>query len=337
MNFLAPERFVLLLPVLALAVAYVVLLRRRRRYAVRFTNLDLLDSVAPRRPGWRRHVAAGLAGAAAVLCVVGLARPVAAQEVASEDATIVLAIDTSLSMDATDVQPSRVDAARAEAIEFVESLPDEFEVGVVAFDGTTQVLATPTDDREAVVAAISALRTGRGTAGGDAIEAALAVIEADATSPVQGVVSPDPAADAGSDLTPDDTSDSAPAATIVLLSDGATTVGVDVVEAAQEAAAAGIPISTITYGTDAGSVTVDGQTIAVPPDTATMEQVADLTGGTAFRAASADELATVYADIGARVETVVEQRELSLGFVAAGLAALLAAATAAFAWTGRFL
>jgi Ca-activated chloride channel family protein len=331
MNLLAPHRLWLLVPVAALAVAYVVLQRRRRRYAVRFTNLDLLDSIAPKRPGWRRHVAAALAGIAAMAMVVGLARPVAAMEVATEDAVVVLAIDTSMSMQATDVAPTRIDAAVHEAVTFVESLPDSFQIGLVSFAGTAQVLAAPTDDHAAVIAAIEALTTGKGTAGGDALQAALTSIESTlADTAIQALAGAADAAGAGE-------MDDAPAATVVMLSDGATTAGADVVEAAQEAADAGIPVSTITYGSAAGTLTIAGETMPVPPDTESMAEVAELTGGTAFAAATADDLAAVYADIEARIGTTIEERELAPAFVAAGLAALLAAAAAAFAWTGRFL
>lgn len=336
MNFLAPQRLWLVLPVLALAAAYLVLQRRRRRYAVRFTNADLLDSIAPQRPGWRRHVAAALAGVAAIAMVLGLARPAAAVEVATEDAVVMLAIDTSTSMLATDVAPSRIDSAIAEATAFVESLPEGVQVGLVSFSGTAQVLAPPTDDHAAVIAAIASLSTGRGTAAGDALQAALTVAEA-ALADTTTDTGNGSAATLATAAAIDGSDDAAPAATIVLLSDGATTRGVDVLEAAGQAAAAGVPVSTITYGTTTGSVTTQGQTIAVPPDTATMAEVADLTGGTAFTATSAADLASIYEQIEARIGTTVEQREFGLGFVAAGLVALLAAAAAAFAWTGRFL
>jgi Ca-activated chloride channel family protein len=336
MTLLAPSRLLLLVPIVALAIAYVVLQQRRRRYAVRFTNLDLLESVAPRRPGWRRHVAAGLAGLAAVLMTVALARPAADMQVATEDAMVVLAIDTSMSMAATDVAPSRMAAAIDEAVGFVDDLPDEFEVGLVAFDGTARVLATPTDDHAAVIAAIEQLSTGPGTAGGDAIETALATIRVALDEGSTNAFAPAALDTTGDTSDTSDTSD-APAATIIMLSDGTTTRGEDVLDAAGSAAAENVPVSTITYGTATGVVTVEGQTVPVPPDTATMAEIADATGGTAFEAASADELRAVYDDLEARVGTTTEQRELALAFVAAAFVALLVAAGAAFVWTGRFL
>ncbi len=333
MTFLAPERLLLLLPVVALVAVYAVMQRRRKHYAVRFTNMDLLDSVAPQRPGWRRHVTAGLAGLAALAIVLGLARPSAEMTVKSETAVIMLAIDTSISMEAVDVDPSRLDAAKTEAIAFVEELPDEYEVGLVAFDGTARVLSPATNDHDQVIAAIAGLSTSRGTAGGDAIEAALSAIDvalADDSTIVDAAVTAQ-----ATDTTNTDTVGTT--ATIVMLSDGTTTVGTPIDQAAEKAAAAGVPVSTITYGSAEGTVTVQNQSIAVPPDTETMAAVAETTGGTAFVAASADELRAVYDDIESKVGTTTEERELTLGFVGAGLGALLLAAGAAFVWTGRFL
>jgi Ca-activated chloride channel family protein len=331
MNFLAPTRLWLALPVIALAVAYVVLQRRRRRYAVRFTNVELLDSIAPRRPGWRRHLTAAFVAVAALAMVLSLARPVTAVEVATEDAVVMLAIDTSMSMQATDVAPSRIESAIAEATAFVESLPEGIQVGLVSFAGSAQVLAAPTDDHASVVAAIAALTTGRGTAAGDAIQAALTVAESALSDTETAAV-----ALTATGVADADGADT-PAATIVLLSDGASTTGLDVIEAAGLAADAAIPVSTITYGTAQGAIANGGQTVAVPPDTETMARVAELTGGTAFTATSAGDLATIYDSIEARIGTTTEQRELALGFVAAALITLLAAAAAAFVWTGRFL
>ena len=166
MTFLASERLWLLVVVVALAAAYVVLQRRRRHYAVRFTNLDLLASVAPKRPGWRRHASAALVGVALVGVVLGLARPARDERVPKEAATVVLVVDTSVSMEATDVAPDRLRAAQAAAHTFVDGLPDGLLVGLVAFDGSTRLLATPTAEHAAVEQALDQLATGPGTAAG---------------------------------------------------------------------------------------------------------------------------------------------------------------------------
>jgi Ca-activated chloride channel family protein len=331
MTFLDPLRLLLLLPVAALVVAYLVVQRRRRRYAVRYTSLDLLDKVAPARAGWRRHVPAALAGLAAAALVVGLARPTVDDTVTAEDGIVMLAIDTSLSMDATDVAPTRLDAAIDEAVTFVEQMPEPFDVGLVAFDGTAEILAMPTEDHATVAAAISTLRTGPGTAGGDAIYAALTAIETATIDGANAAIRPAVGGESG-----DDAGDEAPAATIVFLSDGTTTQGSDPLSAAELAADSGVPVSTITYGTADGTVTVDGEVIPVPPDADTMNEIADVTGGRSFQAASSDELAAVYSDLEGSLSTEIEQREITLWFVAGAFVALLLAAAAGMAWTGRF-
>ncbi len=322
MTLLAPGRMWLLVFVGALAVAYVVAQRRRKQYAVRFTNLDLLDSVAPRRPGWRRHVVALAALLAATGLVISLARPAHEVRVPRSRGVVMLTVDVSASMTATDVEPSRIAAAKVAAREFVEQVPAGFQVGLVAFDGTARVLSTPTTDHAAVVGAIDALTPGPGTATGDAIFTALEAIEANANDvqPAQQRAPKD-------DL----------AATIVLLSDGTRTVGRPVGDAAQAAKDAGVPISTIAYGTPNGTVIVQGQIVPVPADTQTMAEVAEVSGGSAFEAASASELRDVYEDIQGRVGYRTETRELGRVFVALAVIALLLAAGGSLLWSNRFL
>lgn len=307
MTFLASERLWLLVVVAALAAAYVVLQRRRRHYAVRFTNLELLASVAPRRPGWRRHVSAALAGVALAGVVLGLARPARDERVPKEAATVVLVVDTSVSMEATDVAPDRLQAAQAAARTFVDGLPDGLLVGLVAFDGSTRLLATPTADHAAVEQALGRLATGPGTAAGEGVYAALGAIT-DKRS-----------------------------AAIVLLSDGVTTVGRPVEEAAAAAARQGVPVTTIAFGTGTGTVEVQGQVVPVPADPATMSAVAETTGGIFFEAFSAEQLRDVYRDIGTRVGYEVEQREIGMTFVAVAFVLLLAALAAGLVWTSRIL
>ena len=316
MTLLAPERLWLFLAVAAVAIAYVVLQRRRRHYAVRFTNLDLLDAVAPKRPGWRRHLAALVALGALSAMVLGLARPARDQRVPREEAVVMLAIDVSRSMTATDVSPSRMASAVAAAEDFVDEVPDRFRVGLVAFDDEARILATPTLEHRVVVDALGRLEPGRGTAAGDAIEASLQAIET-----VLG--------------TGEEVEDFA--ATIVLLSDGATTSGTDPIAAAETAADAGVPVTTIAYGTDAGTVEIEGETVPVPADPVAMARIAEATDGTFFEAASASELRAVYEDIQGRVGFTVEQREIVLWFVAAGFVALLVALSASMLWQARFL
>jgi Ca-activated chloride channel family protein len=228
-----------------------------------------------------------------------------------------LVVDVSASMEAVDVAPNRMTAAVTAAKDFVEDLPDGVQVGLVAFDRAARVVTTPTDDHDAVITGLDRLETGQGTAAGEGIYTALDAL---------GVVEEgQPAAD-------DD-----PVTAIVLLSDGTTTVGRPVEEAATAAEEESVPITTIAYGTDAGTVEVDGQTIAVPADASTMEAVAEATGGTAFVAASGDELAGIYEDIGSRIGYEVQQREIGMRFVAVGAGLLMASLLAAMAWMGRII
>lgn len=316
MRFLAPERLALLAVVVGLAAGYVLLQGRRRHYAVRFTNLELLASVAPRRPGWRRHIPAGLMGLALVVLVAAVARPALEERVPRETATVMLVIDTSISMEATDVSPTRMEAAIDAARAFVERLPPRLSVGLVAFDRTSRVMASPTEDHAVVDRALQRLTTGPGTAAGEGLYVALAAIEA-----------ADVAGRTGNDQT----------AAIVLLSDGVTTVGRPVELAAVAAAEQGVPVSTIAFGTDSGTVTVQGRIIPVPADPETMRAVARTTGGSSFEAFSAEELKEVYDDIGTRVGYEIELREIASLLSAIATLLLLGAVLMALIWTGRIL
>jgi Ca-activated chloride channel family protein len=322
MTLLAPSRLWLLLLVGALAVAYVVMQRRRRQYAVRFTNLDLLDSVAPRRPGWRRHAVALAALLAVGGLVVSLARPAHTVRVPRGHGVVMLTVDVSASMTATDVTPSRIDAAKEAAREFVEQVPAGFQVGLVAFDRSASVLTSPTTDHAAVVSAIESLAPGPGTATGEGIYTALEAIQANATD-----VKPAQESTKKDDL----------AATIVLLSDGAQTTGRPVADAAQAAKDAGVPISTIAYGTPNGTVEVQGQVVPVPSDPETMAEVARTTGGKSFEAASASELRDVYKDIQGRVGYTTQTKEIGRVFVALAVIALLLAVAGSLLWSNRFI
>lgn len=320
MRFLAPTHLGLLLGVAGLVALYIVLQRRRRHYAVRFTNLELLDSVAPRRPGWRRHVAAGAMAVGLAALVVALARPVREEQVPKDEAVIMLVVDTSASMEAVDVAPSRIAAAKSAAADFVAGLPDGFQVGLIAYDTTVRVVSSPTTDHASVQEAIDGLTTGPGTASGDALTTALSVLSSATTA-----TDPDLSAGAAN----------APSTTIVLVSDGASTVGSPVETAAQAAAEQDVPVTTIAYGTDSGTVVVDGQTIPVPADQASMEAVATTTGGEYFAAASAAELDQVYETIQKRVGYELEEREILRTFLGLGLVALIVAAAASMVWTAR--
>lgn len=319
MTFLAPRWLLLSLAVAVLAALYVVLQLRRRHYAVRFTNLDLLASVAPRRPGWRRHVAAALAGLGLLSLVVALARPARDERIPREAATVMLVVDTSGSMKAVDIPPTRLAAAQAAAADFVREMPKTFLVGLVAFDSTARLVASPTTDHDSVVTAVGGLQPGLSTATGDGIVLALDTI-----------------ASANAALDVPQGGDTAPG-TIVLLSDGAATAGTPLDQATALAAERGVPVSAIAYGTPAGTVEAMGQIVNVPADEESMRQVAQATGGSFFTAESADELDSVYDDLQTRIGYTTEQREILRFFVGLAVLLLVAATAASLLWSARFL
>jgi Ca-activated chloride channel homolog len=311
------------LALVALAlIAYLVAQRRRRRYVVRFTNLDLLENVVAASPRWRRHIPAVLTLLALSALVVGMARPQVAVAVPREEATVILAMDSSGSMTATDVEPDRMTAAREAASSFVDGLPDGFRVGVVSFSNEADVVVPPTADHDEALRGLSALRADNGTALGDAI----------ARSVDLGVTNLDEQIAANSSETP---------VVVLLLSDGANTTGdYQPLEAAQKAKDANIPVYTVALGTDEGTVQgPDGyggmRTIRVPPDPETLSRVAELTGGKFFEAADQDALESVYDEIGSQVGVEHEQRELTVFFTAAGAALLLLGGALSTLWFGR--
>jgi Ca-activated chloride channel homolog len=314
MTWLSPERLWLLLAVVALAVAYVIAQRRRSKYAVRFTNLKLLDRVAPKRPGWRRHLPASLFLAMLGLLVVGFAQPQAEVRVPRERATVLVAVDVSRSMLATDVAPNRLDAAKQAARGFVEDLPEQFNVGLVGFAGQASVFVPPGTDRAQIGTGIDRLADGSagqgGTAIGDAISAALEQIRS-------------VGAEEGEEVPP---------ARVIVLSDGANTSGMDPAEAARMSNELGVPVDTISFGTAAGTIG-DGQ--QVPVDGETLQAVAEATGGRYFEAANTDELNNAYADIGSSVGYETEVREVSAWFIGIGLVLAVVAALASMFWFAR--
>jgi Ca-activated chloride channel homolog len=324
-SFLAPWRLLLLAVPVALLVAYVVVQRRRTRYAMRFTNVELLDQVAPDKPGWRRHIAALGLLAGLVVASMAAARPALATEESDHASIVMLAVDTSLSMEATDVSPSRLEAAQEAARHFLTSMPAHTRVGLVAFDGDVRVLASPTEDHNAVVAALDQLRLGEGTAIGSAIRTSLQAIQSAENS---GTPPTTAAAAAAASV--------APTATIVVLSDGETTVGVPNDTAAQEAVDAGVPVSTISFGTANGVVNdPSGQPVAVPVNAPALARIADQTGGQAETAQSAAELDAVFAKLGAGVNEHPVTKEVGDWFAGGALTLLALAGISSLAWFSR--
>ncbi len=319
-GFLSPTRLYGLLGVIALALAYVVVALQRSRWTVRFTNLPLLDTVAPRRPGWRRHVTALAFLVALAAVLVAWARPADEVRVPKERATVVLAIDTSLSMQATDVVPDRITAAQTAALEFVDALPPAINVGLVTFDGVARVRVTPTTDRAAVRASIQSIELGPATAIGEAILAGLDAIDS----------APIPEVDEDGDGVPEPVP-----ARMVVMTDGKTTVGRPDVDGAEAAIEAEVPVSTIAFGTDRGTIVIDGEIQPVPVEESALRLIAEQTGGSFFRAQSLDELQQVYTDIGSSVGFDTEDREVTERFVGYAAVLLLASAVLSLAWSQR--
>lgn len=313
MSFLVAWRLWLLLAVGGLTGAWIASLFRRRRDVIRFTNVALLDVIAPERPAWRRHLPAALWLSAMALLVVGFARPVRSVKVPKDRATLVVALDVSTSMKATDVSPSRVEVAKMAALAFIDDMPDEVAVGLVLFSGTTQTLPA-TSDRELVVEAITDAELSDYTAIGEAIFAALEVVE---------------------DAPPAEDGSAAPGR-IVVLSDGETTTGRSDSEAAEVAADAGVPVDTIAFGTPTGTIVdPDGFEIDVAVAPEPLREIADTTGGEFAEADSLDRLQSIYDDITTVVGFEDAEREMSGWFVGTGLVLLAAAGLLSLLWTQR--
>jgi Ca-activated chloride channel family protein len=309
----SPDHLLALLAIPAVAAAYAIARKRRRRMAVRFPAAAVFARIAGRRPRLRRVLPPALLAAAAATLAVAFAKPQATVAVPVEKASVVLVTDESGSMSAGDVAPSRLEAARSAAEKFLGRVPDKLLVGFVGFSSQTNAVVEPTLERDQVKAALQTLQAEGATATGDALDAALDRLEARR----------------GSDGT------RAPAA-VILLSDGKRTEGSDPLAAAQRAKRLGIPVSTVALGTADGTVPGPmGEPIAVPPDPATLQEISRITGGTFTETADAGRLDDVYKQLGSKVGTKRVRREVSSSFAAAGLALLLAGLGTGLRWRGR--
>ena len=310
MSFTWPIALVGLLLVPLLWAAHRWSERRRMAAQARFGNPDLLPNVVDRAPGRLRSLPIVLGLLALGAMIVGVARPHATVSVPREEATIVLAIDISRSMKAKDVEPTRLDAARTAAKTFLADVPKKFQVGVVSFATRAAVGVAPTEDRTLVEAALDSLVPGEGTAIGDAVALSVQVGQPKV-----------------------ETAEPPPPRAVVLISDGAQDGGrVEPVEAARMAKASGVPVYSVLVGTPDGVVeeTLTGglrRTIRVPPNPQTLEQISSATGGEVFTAGDGKELSRVYADLGSRLGTRDESREITDVFAAAAVALLLIAGT----------
>jgi Ca-activated chloride channel homolog len=313
---------------------YLALDQRRRNEASRFGNPALLPGLVAEEPGRRRIVPPLLVLAALVLLVVGLARPHVMRSLPKEEATVVLVLDTSRSMAARDIKPTRLGAAERAAETFLDTVPDRFRVAIVSFSTKAEVVLPPTADRDAARNALAQLRLGTGTAVGDAIARALSLVAPQPAAAGQQPATPAQPAAPDAAATP---------ASILLLSDGAQTAGgVTPLDAAKRAADLKVPVSTIALGTRDATVEVPlpgglKQLVTVPPDPESLRRIAQATGGRFFEAPTAADLEQVYKELGSRLGR--ERRSVEVTSVVAGLGALLllAAGGLSSAWFRRAL
>jgi Ca-activated chloride channel family protein len=308
-DFLAPSRLWLLVLVAGLVGAYVLAQRRRAVHTVRFTQIEMLDQIAPRRPGWRRHAVAGVQLVALTIGVFGAAQPVERSAIRPKAAgKIMLLFDVSLSMEADDVAPNRLDAAKKAGEDFVDAVDADVDVGLISFSGTVSTDVEPSTDRVELTKAIEALQLGEGTAIGDAIAAGVHLLQR------------------GQPATDDSPG------TLVVLSDGETTRGRPTADGAQVAADAHVPVYTIAFGTDSGAIVnpQTGENDPVPVKLDELQGAADATGGKAYVAPSAADLAEAYTDIRAHLQQTVGEavptiHELTWRYVLAAVVLLMIA------------
>ena len=310
MSFASPIALLCLLGVPLAILVHVQAQRRRRRYPVRFPALATLAAVMPREPLWRKHLPFALLSLAIAALAVSLARPQKTVAVPVEQASVMLVTDVSRSMSATDVDPTRLEAARRAAQAFVRQVPEQLRVGLVAFSDGAQTLSMPTTDRSAVQAGLDSLEPLNGTATGDGLNAALDALKVRETRPA-----------------------GRPPAAVVLLSDGAARPGDNSDEIATEAGRLHVPIYTVALGTRDGAILLRGRLVPAPPDPVALARIASESGGQAFSAQDAEALNSIYGRLGSRLGTKPEKREITTLF--AGFAVLLlGGAMASSLWLG---
>ncbi len=316
LTLLSPWRLLLLVLPLALVVLTFVDARRKPGQRMRFSSLELFDGLAVAPSRWKQLAPVTLMVLAMVSGTVAAARPAYEETDKSEKAVVVLAIDVSLSMSATDVAPSRIEVAKKSAVRFVDNAPADTLIGVVAFDSVAQQIISATDNRDAVRRVISRLEPGTGTAIGEAIFASLDTITSAA----------------------DEVDAEKSVGTIILLSDGTTTTGRPDNEAAAAAQARGVKVNTIAFGTPDGTVvTPDGNTVPVPPDEQALQNIADIARGKSFTATTEDALTKIYDSLGSSVVRKTVMKEASGLFALVAVVLAFLAALVSQRWFRRLL
>jgi Ca-activated chloride channel homolog len=337
MSFLWIEMLWALLVVLALIAAYILVQRRRQRYALRYASLSLVRESVGRGPGIRRHIPPVLFLTGLAIMVVAMARPVATVMLPSQQGTVILTIDVSGSMRADDLRPNRIEAAKSAARAFVERQPENVRIGVVAFADGASVVQAPTTEREAVIAAINRLTLQRSTAIGAGILTSLeAIFEESEASPASAawndpLVLPEPTPRP----TPVPRGSYAPAV-VVLLSDGRNTTGPEPLDVVRQASDRGVRIYTVGVGTPEGSVLrFDGRLIRVQLDEETLQRIAEDTDGEYFKADSETDLREIYESLSTNLIFEAEQTELTAGFTGAAAVLMLVAGALSLLWFSR--
>jgi Ca-activated chloride channel homolog len=320
-SFASPYVLLLLLALPVLVGLYVGEQQRRRRASQAFALTRMQPSVAPARPRWRRHLPMLAFLVAMIVLIAAAARPQRTIATPIERASIMLATDVSGSMTATDVQPNRLVAAKQAARAFLDKVPARVNVGVMAFNQTPTVLASPSTDREEARDAIAKMTPSGGTASGEAIATAVTALRNNPKSQSDPDEQPPPAA-------------------IVLLTDGKSTSGRSAIAAARSAGSAGVRVYTVALGTQTGTITVprkDGtsETRPVPPDPDALRQIAEAAGGKSFSAESTAGLSEVYEKLGSQLGHKNKKREITAEFAGGGLALLLLGGVMSLGWFGR--
>jgi Ca-activated chloride channel family protein len=313
LNFGSPWWLLALLAIPAAVAAQAAARRRARRYAIRFPAVPSMLAAAVAVPPWRRHLPAALALAAMAALALAAAKPQHTVRVALASASIMLVTDHSGSMQATDVSPTRLQAAQKAAHSFIDALPSGVKLGVVAFSAQPDAAQPPTTDHDITRRVVDGQVANGGTATGDALAAALELLRQGKSAPPK-------------------------ASAIILLSDGARTVGRDPIPVAQQAARLKVPIYSVALGTEDALVpnpSPFGAPLPAPPDPETLRRISRITHAQSFAVGDADRLRSIYKGLGAQLGSKTERRELTVGFGLAGLILLLGAAGTSLRFGGR--
>jgi Ca-activated chloride channel family protein len=321
-KLLEPAALLALVAVVVVAVVYVLRLPFRRRYVVTLPTTHTLATAAPRRPGWQRHTSTVLFLVAMTITVIAFARPAQEHTVPEHLVSVIVALDTSNSMRATDVKPQRLDAAQDAVLRFLDEVPRTVQVGLVTFSGTAAVAVPPTSDRGRLRTAVRSVEFGEGTSLGEGIGASITALEQQA---------------AELELTASRQrrkASEAPPAAVVLFSDGQQTLGANEAVAIDVARRAGVPVSTVAVGTARGVVTLGAFRVPAPVDRPSLEAVAEATRGRSFVAHADAELA-IYDTVAKGLGSTTDTRDFTGWLLVVALGFGAAALVAAFVWNQR--